>query len=159
KLAIERMEDVVGRLGPVVLGLSPVEMAVVYEGAIENHAAVPGQRPGNDIGRICGCSTIRGRTEPALRIGLCNEPGKVRNMLINLLDFLVPPGSNAGIEWIESVQATNHFWAAQIDSYGQAQTPGSKGIGNADQLRKKAIFENPRIGIDIVDGAPIYPHG
>src|SRR5215468_3601772 len=97
KLAIERMKDVVGRLGPVVLGLSPVEMVVVYEGAIENDAAVPGQCPGNDIGGICGCPTIGGRTEPALRIGLYNEPGKIRNTLINLLDFLVPPGSNAGI--------------------------------------------------------------
>ena len=40
ELAVERMEDVVGGAGAVGLGVVPVEVMVVDEGAVENDAAV-----------------------------------------------------------------------------------------------------------------------
>ena len=40
ELAVERMEVVVGGAGAVVLGIAPVEVVVVDEGAIEDDAAV-----------------------------------------------------------------------------------------------------------------------
>ena len=52
ELAVEGMKDVVGGAGAVGLGVAPVGVMVVDEGAVEDDAAVRRERGGQDVGRI-----------------------------------------------------------------------------------------------------------
>ncbi len=77
ELAVERMKDVVGGAGAVGLGIAPVEMVVVDEGAIEHDAAVGRERGGERVGGVGRGAAKAGGAGLALGVGLDGEAGEV----------------------------------------------------------------------------------
>ena len=59
ELAVKRMEVVVGRLRPIVLGIGPIEMMVVNKRAIKNDSVMWREGARNYIGRIRRRAAIR----------------------------------------------------------------------------------------------------
>ena len=94
-----------------------------------------------------------------LGIRLDDNAGKIRNQPVNLVDLFAPPFGDASIRGIESVEASDHFRTADVNGDCELDTPGTKHIGNASELREKIVLNNLRIGVNAVDRAPVDSDG
>src|SRR6266852_1557901 len=97
KSAVERMKNVVCGFGTIALGITPIKMVVIDKRPVENDPAVPRKGVRNRVGCLCGRSAVGRGTCPALRIRLYNKSAEIRNLLVNLVNFLAPPFCNARI--------------------------------------------------------------
>src|SRR5215470_619756 len=155
KFPIQRIEDVVSRLGAIVLEIAPIQMMVVNERTIEEHASV---RFESQCDCICGVGrrpSITRRTEPPLRVRLHNKTAQVGDLLIDVLGFVLPPGCNPRIQRIERLQSTNTFRSAKLYRDRKPHAPGTKRIGDPGQLRNEVTGENARISIYVVDSTSV----
>src|SRR5216683_3771048 len=159
KFAVEWMKNVVGSFGPIIRGIAPIKMVVIDKRPVENDPAVRCKGVRDRVGRLCGRPVVGRRTCPALGVRFYDKSAEIRNLPVNLVNFLAPPFRNARIQRIKRIQASDPFGAAQIDGNRQPDAPRAKHIGDASELRKKAVFQNAWIGVDIIDGAPIDPDG
>ena len=159
ELAVKRMKIVVGGPGPIVLGIGPIEMMVVNKRAIKDDSVVRRKGACNHVGGIGRRAAIRRGTEPPLRIRLDDHARKIRNDRVKLVKFFPPPFGNARVRRIERIQATDHLWAAEIDGDRKPNSPRTKHIRNACELRQKVILKNMGIGIHIVDRASVDSDG
>jgi hypothetical protein len=115
ELAIQVVEVVIGRAGAVVLRVAPVHVMVVDEAAVEEQAAVRRQRARHHVGGVGVGAVVVRRAGAALRIGLHHKTGEIRDGPIQFIDFLFPPGGDAGVERIEGIQAAENLGARKID--------------------------------------------
>src|SRR5713101_8291624 len=159
KLAVERMKNIIGSSGAIALGIVPVKMMVIDKGPVENDSGVRLKGMRDRVGCHCGRPAVGRGTCPALRVRFYDKSAEIGNLPVNLVNFLAPPFRNARIQRIKRIQASDPFGAAQIDGNRQPDAPRAKHIGDANELRKKAVFQNAWIGVDIIDGAPIDPDG
>ncbi len=118
ELAVERMEDVVGGAGAVGLGVVPVEVVVVDEGAVENDAAVRSERSGEGVGGIGGGAAKAGGTGLAFGVGLYREAGEVGDEGVDFVDLGGPPVLHCRIERIVGVEAADLLRTGDIDGEG-----------------------------------------
>src|SRR5271169_1592906 len=91
ELAVERMKVVVGRFCPIVLGIGPIEMMVVYKRAIENDSVMRRKGARNHICGIGGRPAISRRTEAPLRIRFDDNASKIRNQPVQVVKLFSPP--------------------------------------------------------------------
>ena len=131
ELAVERMEDVVGGAGAVGLGIAPVEVMVVDEGAVEDDSAVRCERGGEGVGGVGGRAAKAGGAGLAFAVGLHGEAGEVGNERVDLVDLGGPPGLHGGIERIVGVEAADLLRAGDIDGEADANAVGPHRLGNA----------------------------
>src|SRR5262249_31978874 len=150
ELAIQRMEYIVSGACAIRLWIAPVQMMVVDEGTVENDATVRSKRPCQNIRRIRGRSSIRGRADSSFRISLHREPTKIRNEREDLIRFRLPPRGNSRVDRVERIDSADRSWAAQIDRQRKVYPPRSELICNARDLREKVALQDTRIGIDVV---------
>ena len=153
------MEVIVGSTGAVGFHVPPIQMMVVNECPIHQHAMMRSQRAGDDIGGIGGGASILRRPGATFGIGFDYEAAEVRDAFVNRVGGLLPPRGNVRIERIKSLQAADGHGAAHVHRHRQPHSPWAKSIGNAHQLRKKFGTENVRIGVDVVDRASIDADG
>ena len=97
------MEDVVSCAGAVCLRILPIEVMVVDEGAVENHAFVRRERRGKCVGSIGRRTSKAGGTGLPFAVGLHGETGKVGNKIVDFVDLGGPPLFDCGIERIIGV--------------------------------------------------------
>ena len=103
KGAVERGEVVESCPGTVGLQILPVEVVVVDETAVQNDAMVRLQSSGKDVGRLRRRSAVLRWASSSFRVCFDDEAAEVWDEGIDLVDFLLPPGDNGGIEWIEEI--------------------------------------------------------
>ncbi len=115
ELAIEGMEDVVGGAGAVGLGVAPVGVMVVDEGAVEDDAAVGSERGGEGVGGVGGRAAKAGGAGLAFGVGLDGEAGEVGDERVDLVDLGGPPGFHGGVEGIVGGEAADLLRAGDID--------------------------------------------
>src|SRR6185369_5744103 len=107
EFSVERMKNVIGRTRAVVLGISPIEMMVVNKCTVKKNSSVWFQCARNTIRSIGWSASVAGRARTAFRICFHHKPTEIRNFLIDLVHFFLPPIGNAGIEWIKCIQAAD----------------------------------------------------
>ena len=112
KFAVERMKNVVGSFGPVILGIVPIKMVVIDKRPVENDPAMRRKRVRDHVGCLCGRPAVGRGTGPALGIRFYDKSAEIGNLLVNLVNFLAPPFGNARIQRIKRIQATDPFGAA-----------------------------------------------
>src|SRR6267154_595103 len=133
---------------------------VVVELAIEGMENVVGSfRAVTHIGGVRGRPAVGGRAGPAFGIRLDNKSAEVWNPPVDRVHFLAPPLDEARVQRIECIQPSNDLGTAQINGYGDPDTPCTEGVSHASELRQKIIFKKARIRIDIIDGAAVDPNG
>src|SRR5579872_6386531 len=159
EVAVKRMKVVVGGLGAIVLQVSPVEMVVVNERAVEHDATVGLERSRNHVGSVGRSAAISGRAEASLGISFHHEAAEIRDLPVNSVDLFAPPVRDLWIERIKCVEAADGFRAAQIDRQGKLDAPWTECIGDAADLRDEVVVKNSRISIDVVHGASVDPDG
>src|SRR6267142_2586548 len=159
ELAIERMEYIVCSFRAVALRILPVEVMVVYKRAIKNDSTVGFERACNHIGGVRRRPAVGGRAGPAFGIRLDNKSAEVWNPPVDRVHFLAPPLDETRVQRIECIQPSNDLGTAQINCYGDPDTPFTEGVSDASELRQKIIFKKARIRIDIIDGATVDPNG
>src|ERR1035438_41311 len=91
ELPVERMENIVGRLGEIVLLVAPVEMMVVDKAAVEQQSAVGVERAGNYVGGVGWGAAVAGGSSAAFGVRFHNEAGKIWNLRIKSVNGLLPP--------------------------------------------------------------------
>ena len=114
KLAVERMEVVVGRLRAIVLQIRPIEMVVIDECTVEDDPVVRLESSRNHVRRIGRCATVSRGSEASLGIGLHDESAKVWNQTIDLINFAAPPSLYSRIDRIKSIQTSDHLRTAEV---------------------------------------------
>ncbi len=159
ELAVEGMKDVVGGAGAVGFHVVRVQVVVVDEGAIENHAAVGLERTSEQVGGVCGAAAIAGRAGLALRIGLHRKAGEIRNDLVDLIYLRAPPCFYVGIERIEGLEAADFLRTGDVDADGKAHAPRTHRIGNASQAFDHAGLQGRGGVIHVVHVAAIDADG
>src|ERR1035437_4688292 len=117
ELAVERVEVVVACAGPVGLHVVPVEMMVVDEATVEDHATMWMQSAGHDVRGIGWGAAILRWTGAAFGVSLDDDAAKVRNRAVDFIHLGLPPGSDLRIQRIECLQAAEYLWAAHIDGH------------------------------------------
>ena len=91
-------KDVVGGAGAVGLGVAPVEVVVVDEGAVEHDAAVGFESGGEGVGGVGRGAAVAGGAGLALGVRLDGEAGEIGNERVNLVDLGGPPGADCRVE-------------------------------------------------------------
>jgi hypothetical protein len=91
----------------------------------------------------------------SLRIGFYHHATKVRNLPVNFGELLLPPSADIRIQRIERLQATDLFGHADIHCKRKLHAVGTKCLRNARKLRNEIGIENMKIGVHVVDDAPI----
>ena len=86
---------------------------------------------------------------------VATSPWVVRAQPVDRVRLFAPPFRNARIEGIKCIEIAQRFGAAQIDRQRKPHAPGTKRFGDAADLRKEAVIENVRVGVDVVDGAAV----
>src|SRR6266699_3569444 len=112
KFAVERMKNVVGSFGTIILGIAPIKMVVIDKRPVENDPAVRREGVRDRVSRLCGRPAVSRGTRPALRVRFYDKSAEIGNLPVNLVNFLAPPFANARIHRIKRIQATDAFGAA-----------------------------------------------
>ena len=159
ELAVEIGEVVDTGAGAIGFQVVPVKMIVVDEAAIEHHATVRLQCAGKDIGSVGRCAAVLRRTDAAFGVGLHGEAAKVRDDGVDLVDFLLPPGDDNGIERVESVEAADRLWTGEIDGEREFDAPWPKSVGDAGKLAEMFGGQEVEVRINIVDVATVDADG
>ena len=115
ELAVEGVEVVVAGAGAVGFQVGPVEVMVVNKAAVHHDAVVRRECAGEDIGGLGGCTAILRGAGAAFGVGLDDEAGEVGNESVDLVDLLLPPGGDGGIDGIEGGEAADDLWAGEVD--------------------------------------------
>ena len=131
ELAVEGMEDVVGGAGAVGLGVAPVEVVVVDEGAVEHDAIVGRERGGEGVGGVGGRAAKAGGAGLAFGVGLDGEAGEVGDEGIDFVDLGGPPGFHCRVERIVGGEAADLLRAGDVDGDGETDAPGTHRVGDA----------------------------
>ena len=155
KPSVELVEVVVRGASAIVLQIAPVHVVVVDEAAVEDDAAVRGERTRNDVGGIGMRAAVGARAQASLGIGFDHEPAQIRDALVEIVDRLLPPADDPRVEWIESVETANLLRTAEINRQHQMDAPRPERFCQADQLRTVRGREQSCIGVDVVDGAAV----
>src|SRR6266404_5443811 len=132
---------------------------VVDEGAVEDEAVVRFEGARDDVGGIRVRAAINGRAETSFRVGFDGKTAKVRNSRINLARFFSPPIGDSRIEWIEGVKPADDFRTAEINGERKLNAPRTKSVCDSNKLREMVVVEKMRVGVHVVDGAPIDADG
>src|SRR6266851_42720 len=155
KLSIERMEVVVGGAGAISFGISPVQMMVVNEGAVEQDSVMGSKGASDDVGGVGRGTPILRRPGAALGIGFDHEPAEIGDALVNSVGGFLPPRGNVTIKGVKGLQPPNRHGAAHIHRDGQLDPPRAKRIRDAYELRKKVGAQDSRVSVDVVYGASV----
>ena len=153
--AVERVQVVVGGARAIVLEVAPVHVVVVDETAVEDQAAVRGQRARDHVGGVGVVAAVRRGAEASLRVGLEHEAAEVRDCAVDPVDGLLPEGDDARVERIERGQAADALRAAEVDRDEEAHAPGAERVGDARELGQELGREHARVGVDVVDRAGV----
>src|SRR3974377_739748 len=132
---------------------------VVDECAIEYDPSVRPQRPGNYVGRVCGVAPIYRRPQLTLGIRLHDHAAEIGNLLVNLVELLLPPLRHFRIERIEGAEPSDLLRHADIHSYAQLHAIWPKHIGDASKLWNKIRVEDVEVGVHVADIAPVDADG
>ena len=155
ELSIQRMEVVVSGAGAICLDVTPIQMMVVNECPIHQHAVMRRERAGDDVGGVGGSASVLRRAGAAFGVGFDHETAEIGDAVVNRIGRLLPPRSNVGIERVERLQSADHHGTAHVHGDRQLHAPWAKSVGNACQLRNEFGAENQRAGVDVVDGASV----
>src|SRR5712691_3815646 len=158
ELAIEGMENIVRSFRAVTLRILPVEVMVVHKRAIENDSTVGFEGACNHIGGVRRCPAVGGGAGPAFGVRLDNKSAEVRNLPVDRVRLLAPPLDETRVQRIKRIQPSNDLGTAQINRYGDPDTPFAECVSDAGKLRQEIIFKKTRIRIDVIDGAAVDPN-
>src|SRR5207245_1228129 len=150
ELAVEGMEVVVGGASAVSFRITPVQVMVVNEGAVEQDSGMRTKRSGNHVGSISGAAAILRRAGAAFGIRFDYESGEVGDPCIDCIDCLLPPCADSWIKRIKRVELSHRQRTAEIYGDGQLHSPGTKRVCNSRELRNEICAEDTRVGVDVV---------
>jgi hypothetical protein len=155
EFAVELLEIVISRAGPIVLGVAPVHVVVVDKAAVKEKTAVRLERASHRVGGIRVRSSVGRRAHTALGIRLQNEAGQVGNGAVDLVGFRFPPRGHARVERVEGIQTAHGLGDSEIHRQRHLDAPGTESRGDARHLRDEVRRQDARVGVDVVDGATI----
>src|SRR6266849_4926702 len=157
--SIERMKDVVCGSGSIILGVAPIEMMVIDKRPIKKESAVRSESTSEHVGCVGGSSAVNGRPSLPFGISFDDETHEVGDLAIDLVDLALPPVRDVRVQRIKGVETVDRFRTAQVDRKRELDAPRAKHIGDAAELRQKAVVQNARIGVDVVYVAAVHANG
>src|SRR5277367_2298448 len=128
------MEDVVGGAGAIGPRVAPVEVVVIDKSPVEDDSAVWLQRAGERVGGVSWRAAIARWAKLTFGVGFDSEACEVRDESIDSVDFLMPPGFDARIEWVEGVKFVDCLGAGDVDGERHAHAPGAEGVGDTGEF-------------------------
>ena len=145
ELAVERLELVVGLLGPVVR-----DVLVVDEGAPHHDAAVRRERIGQQVGAVGVGAAVVLRPGLALRVGLDEEAAEIGNEPVDLVrpcPSTTPsrPGSSGSAVFRPPISIGRAEAGREIN----ADAVGPENVGQHDRLAEIGVRQDERIGVHV----------
>ena len=155
ELAVERMKIVVRRFGAIVLQVAPVEMMVVDERAVKNHAAMRLERAGDHIGRVGMSASVGRRTGAPLGVGFDYKSAEIGNLRgRSRRPFFAttrPPADRVDRTYSSPPDLLSG--CSDPTEIDKLHAPWTERFRNPLDLRYEIIFQNSGRGVHVVDGA------
>ncbi len=150
--AVERLELVIGLLGPVLGGPARID-----EGAPDHDAAVGGEGVGEHVGAVGMAAAIVLRPRLAFGVGLDQEAAEIRDQPVDLVGLRRPPSLDLGIQGIGGGETADLDRRAEFGREIDAHAIAPEHSGHGRRLTQIGLRKALGACVDVIDHRAVDP--